>query len=386
MKIAFLFDAMLYGGIERVGINYLKILKEEGHDVEVFILNTRRLSGIVDEIPSDLKVYKVLVNKYMCPNRYWYLAKRWWWGKFAFPIAHTFAYIFLRIYGLRFLIYGKYDLAISMAGHTSDLSINAYNIIRSEKKLAWLHGALYEYMIIDPGYERLYSKIKNIVTLNDFSEGLCFFFNKYLKINSRKIFNPCYIENNLIDDHLVNEIKAKYGEFILMVGRMTAPKNPIGLMKAIEYIYEKYGVKYNTVFLGDGDKMNEYKEYAAKSQIADCFHLIGNVPEPQSYYKAAKMFGFSSFSEGLPTVIVEAMCFGLPIDTSDTNVREILDQGKYGLISPIDDEVGLGENIHQIMSNPEVYKKYSELSIQRFEAFKPETIKAQFTDFLLNLK
>ena len=62
MKIAFLFDAMLYGGIERVGINYLKILKEEGHDVEVFILNTRRLSGIVDEIPSDLKVYKVLVN------------------------------------------------------------------------------------------------------------------------------------------------------------------------------------------------------------------------------------------------------------------------------------------------------------------------------------
>ena len=284
------------------------------------------------------------------------------------------------------MIYGKYDLAISMAGHTSDLSINAYNIIRSEKKLAWLHGALYEYMIIDPGYERLYSKIKNIVTLNDFSEGLCFFFNKYLKINSRKIFNPCYIENNLIDDHLVNEIKAKYGEFILMVGRMTAPKNPIGLMKAIEYIYEKYGVKYNTVFLGDGDKMNEYKEYAAKSQIADYFHLIGNVPEPQSYYKAAKMFGFSSFSEGLPTVIVEAMCFGLPIATSDTNVREILDQGKYGLISPIDDEVGLGENIHQIMSNLEVYKKYSELSIQRFEAFKPETIKAQFTDFLLNLK
>ena len=75
-----------------------------------------------------------------------------------------------------------------------------------------------------------------------------FFLQQYLKINSRKIFNPCYIENNLIDDHLVNEIKAKYGEFILMVGRMTAPKNPIGLMKAIEYIYEKYGVKYNTVF------------------------------------------------------------------------------------------------------------------------------------------
>lgn len=385
MRIAFIYDALLYGGIERVGINYLKILKEEKHDVDVFILNTRRISGIISEIPEGIQIHKIWVDKYMCPNKYWYIAKRWWWGKFLFPIAHSIAYVFLRLYGLRFLKYGKYDLAISMAGHTPDLSINGYNIIRSDKKIAWLHGALYEYMIINPGYERLYSRIKNLVTLNDFSEELCFFFNKHLKLNCRKIYNPCYIEDAVIDKNLVDEIKNKYGDFILMVGRMTSQKNPVGLMKAVEYIYSKYNVKYNVVFLGDGDKMDEYKKYAENSIISDCFHLVGNVPEPQNYYRAAKLFGFSSFSEGLPTVIVEAMYFGLPVATSDTSVREVLQHGKYGLISAIDDEVGLGDNIHLLMSDDVAYKKYSELSKERFVDFKPLTIKNQFIDFLNNL-
>lgn len=53
-----------------------------------------------------------------------------------------------------------------------------------------------------------------------------FFLQQIFENKQSKIFNPCYIENNLIDDHLVNEIKAKYGEFILMVGRMTAQKIP----------------------------------------------------------------------------------------------------------------------------------------------------------------
>ena len=385
MRIAFLFDAMLYGGIERVGINYLKIFQEEGHKVDVFILNTKRISGIVDEIPSGMPVHKVFVNKYMCPNRYWYIAKRWWWGKFLFPLVHSLAYLFLRIYGLRFLKYGKYDLCISMAGHTPDLSINAYNIIRSDKKLAWLHGALFEYMIIDPGFEDLYRKIRNIVTLKDFSEELCFFFNKYMKINTRKIYNPCYIADNTIDESIVEAIKQKYGDYIIMVARMTSPKNPVGLMKAIEYVYRKYGIKYKVLFLGDGDKMKDFQSYAQKSPVSDCFHFIGNVPSPQNYYKAAKIFGFSSYSEGLPTVIVEAMYFGLPVATSDTSVREVLQNGKYGLISPIDDEVGLGENIHLLMSDQEQYRKYSELSKQRFVDFKPETIKKQLVEYIENL-
>lgn len=385
MRIAFIFDALLYGGIERVGISYLKFLEEDGHDVDVFVLNTRDIEGIIEEIPSRFKVHKTFVNHLWTPSIFWYAAKRWWWGKYLLPIGCTLSYLFLRIYGLRFIKYGKYDVAISMAGHSNDLAINAYNIIRSKKKIAWLHGGLYSYMLLSPMYQRQYEKIKNLVVLNDFVQPECLFANKYLKLNIKTIYNPSFILERSINESKVKELKNKYGDFILMVGRMTTQKNPIGLMKAMEYIFETYGAKYNVVFLGDGEKMEMFKAYADKSLLKDNFFFAGNDKDPQNYYKSAKMFGFSSYSEGLPTVIVEAMAFGLPVATSDTSVREVLKDGKYGLISPIDDAVGLGENIYSLMSNFTLYDKYSKLSKERFNDFLPAIVKQQFNDFMSSL-
>ena len=97
------------------------------------------------------------------------------------------------------------------------------------------------------------------------------------------------------------------------------------------------------------------------------------------------MFAFSSYSEGMPTVIIEAMTFGLPIVTSDTSVREILENGKDGLISAIDDNEMLGEHINELMSNEKLWNKYSNLSLQRSLAFSPQTIKKQFNDYISTL-
>ncbi len=385
MRIAFIFDALLYGGIERVGISYLKFLEQDGHDVDVYVLNPNDIEEIINEVPSKFRIYKKKVSPFLCPSRYWYITKRWWWGKFIFPFIYFSTYFLLHIYGLWFKTKGKYDLAISIAGHFNDLSINAYNLIRSEKKVCWLHGGLYSYMIISPGYERLYMKIKNLVVLNNLAEDECLFYNKYLHLNIWKIYNPCFIADRLINENIVMQLKEKYGDYILMVSRMTSQKNPIGVMKAIEYIYRKYGKKYNVVFLGDGVMKQEFEHYAQNSEISNCFFFVGNDANPQNYYKAAKMFAFSSYSEGLPTVIVEAMFFGLPIASSDTSVREILQDGKDGLISAIDDNNSLGEDIHKIMSLKEVWLYYSNRSIERFKSSSPNVIKKQFNDFINTL-
>lgn len=385
MRIAFIFDALLYGGIERVGISYLKFLEQDGHDVDVFVLNTKDIEGIINEIPSKFKIHKYYVSPYMCPGRYWYLIKRWSWGILLFPFAYSIVYLFIHIYGLWFKKFGKYDLAISMAGHYNDLTVNAYNLIRSEKKVCWLHGGLYQYMIMSPAYERLYTKIKNIITLNDLVLSECFFFNKHLKINSKTIYNPCFIKDRPLDQNKIKEIKQKYGDFILMACRMTDQKHPVGLIKAMEYINDKYGIKYNLVFVGDGEKKDEFEKYASSTRINDHIFFVGNQTDPQNYYASAKIFGFSSFNEGLPTVIVEAMNFGLPIATSDTSVREVLKDGAYGLISPVDDEVGLGENLYRLISDPQEYEKFSRLSLERANDFSPEKIKKQFNDYISQL-
>lgn len=44
MKITFVFDGLQYGGIERVGIEYIKLLKSRGYEVQVINLNPRLCS------------------------------------------------------------------------------------------------------------------------------------------------------------------------------------------------------------------------------------------------------------------------------------------------------------------------------------------------------
>lgn len=385
MKIAFIFDALLYGGIERVGISYLKFLHEKGYDVDVFVLNPKDIEGIIEEIPSKFSIYKIRVSPYLCPARYWYIAKRWWWGKYVLPIIHPIIYTLLIVYGAQFKLKGKYDLAISMAGHFNDLSVNAYNLVRSAKKLAWLHGALYEYMIISPGFERLYMKIQNLITLNDFGENGCLFFNKFLKLNLKKIYNPCFISERRLEKDIIASLKDKYGDFILMTARLTPPKNPLGVIRALEYIKDKYNKTYNFVIVGDGEDRDKIQDYLKNSPIGSCVFLEGTQKDPQNYYAAARLFAFSSYSEGLPTVLIEAITFGLPIATSDTSVREILRDGKDGFISPIDDDAALGEDIYRLMENDDIWNSYHEKSLLRSKAFAPDTIKKQFFEYLEKL-
>lgn len=91
------------------------------------------------------------------------------------------------------------------------------------------------------------------------------------------------------------------------------------------------------------------------------------------------------FSEGLPTVLIEAGSFGLPLVSSDTSVREILGNSEYGLVSPIDDFEALGENIYRILSDKEMYRKYSDLALEKSKQFVPEVILERVEAFLLNL-
>lgn len=387
MKIAMVFDAMLYGGIERVGINYIRLLKNMGHEVTVFILNPNEIEGIINDIPSDCKIIKRKFSSLLCPERYWYIAKRWWWGKFVFPLVFVILRAILELYKLTYN-YNKYDVSIAFAGHTSDLSFVAYDFIKSNKKIAWLHGGLYSYMIISPGYERLYRKIKNLVVLNELVQNECLLFNKYLihDIRIKKIYNPSYIREQEIDEKLVLELRKRYGDFILMVARINAPKNHKALIKAVEILKNKYGVNKNLVFVGDGPLRDEIEEYVLSTNVKDNCFFVGTQTAPQNYYVAAKLFVLSSFSEGLPTVLVEAAAFGLPLVSSDTSVKEILGNNEYGLICPIDDPDAMANTIYNMLTDRILYEKYSAASLKRFEDFTPQVIEQQLNDLLENLK
>ena len=384
-RIAAVTYGLNYGGVERVCLDYVRLLQTNGHEVDLYVLNPNEVE-MACEIPNGVSLKKVKLPPLLCPESYWRLAVKFSWGKYLFPLFYIFFYLLIHVYKTFVSSSKKYDVAIAFGGHINDLSFVAYNFVKAEKKVAWLHGGLYTYMIIAPCYQFLYKKIRNLVVLTDLVQNECLFFNKQLKLNIKKIYNPSFIATREVDNKEVCRIKDKYGDFILMVARVDLPKNHIGLIKAMEFLYKKYGFKHNLVFVGEGPLREELQKYAATTAISDCIYFAGNQASPQNYYAAAKLFVLSSISEGLPTVLIEAAYFGLPLVSSDASVKEILGSNDYGLIAPIKDDEALGEHIYRLLTNSNDFDYYSQKAKSRYSQFAPSKISEELESFLNNLQ
>lgn len=384
-KIAMVVYGLNYGGVERVCIDYMRLLKAKGHEIDLYILNKKE-QDMRSEVPEGICIFTQSLPNYICPATYWRLAVKYVWGKYVFLFPYVFFSVVLFFYRLFGGSRKNYDIAIALGGHLNDLTFVAEGFVKADKKVCWLHGALYQYMVIVPGFQFFYQKIKNLVVLSDLAQDECLFFNKHLDLNIRKLYNPSFIASRKVDENVVESIKKKYGDFIVMVARLTPPKNHLGLIRAMEYLYDKYGFEYNVVFVGDGHLKESLTDYASKSPVGKHIFFAGNQSDPQNYYAAAKMFALSTISEGLPTVLVEAAYFGLPLVASQASVHEILGSNENGLVAPIYDDKKLGEHIYHILSNPAEYEKYSQKAKAKYKEFEPERISEQLEDFLNNLK
>jgi len=55
MKIAFVFDGLGFGGIERVGIDYINLCLHMGHEVDIYNLSPKNDALVADRIENYIK-------------------------------------------------------------------------------------------------------------------------------------------------------------------------------------------------------------------------------------------------------------------------------------------------------------------------------------------
>ena len=96
-----------------------------------------------------------------------------------------------------------------------------------------------------------------------------------------------------------------HDKLVVFVGRLVKEK---GLLELAEAVSGMEGVK--AVFVGKGPLAKELAERAGESII-----LPGQVPNEQvkHYLMAADLFALPSYSEGMPTVVLEALALKLPV-------------------------------------------------------------------------
>lgn len=392
MRIAMVFDGLQIGGIERVGADYAKILADAGYDVTIINLKPK-LVEMEKEFPSSCNIVHLDYSRKMVPEQYNKAIRIWSWGKFFYP----FMAIILKPLNcvIKFkcrtmgMLLNDYDLAIAFSGHFNDLNFVANNFVRANQKICWLHGTLYSYLLISDGFLNLYKKIRNLIVLVDVGQQEVLAYNKYLDLNIHKLYNPTFISDKKVSEENVLNLKKTYGKFILMISRFASPKDPYTLIDAFSIVMEKHK-DLNLVFVGDGPDKVKAIEYAKSKgeNIAKHIFFEGTRFNVQDYYSSAFLLVQSSEFEGLPTTIIEALYFNLPVISTDcpSGPREILGHSEYGLLCRVNDANDMARQIRLMCEDEELYNQYKMKGSQRSLEFMPSTIKHKLSNIIESIK
>lgn len=179
------------------------------------------------------------------------------------------------------------------------------------------------------------------------------------------IYNGILIKKNIYFEH-----KDQKKNIIITVSRLVEQKDHLTLFKAFSLLQKRLSDSYLWI-VSDGIERRNIRNTVKKSEVKDSIKFFGWVKNIQTYLNKSSIFVLSSKREGFGYVLIEAMSQGLPVIATDTpyGPREILDNGKYGILVPMKDSQAMAEAMYKLLTDRKLYSHYSKMSIERAKFF-----------------
>ena len=205
----------------------------------------------------------------------------------------------------------------------------------------------------------LFGRVDGLVAI---SEQIKQYYLEKLKLNENKV----YLIANGIDLNRFRKVAADYKKLELgfrledkiigMVANIRPEKNHKLLLSAFTKMAKE--MKDLHLLLVGLDCMDgEVQGIARKLEVADRIHFLGNRGDVPEILNILDIFCLTSFHEGLPISLLEAMACEVPVVGSDVlGINEVIKHKENGFLFPIDDEEILINSIRNLLINDELRK------------------------------
>jgi glycosyltransferase involved in cell wall biosynthesis len=139
---------------------------------------------------------------------------------------------------------------------------------------------------------------------------------------------------------------------VIGVGRFSRIKNFPLLVRAFARAHREQPM--HLLLLGEGKQRGQLEALALQLGVADDLNLPGFVENPYPYMRGASALALSSSWEGFGNVLVEALACGTPVVATNcpSGPAEILQDGRYGPLVPMEDEAALAAGILRCLRAP----------------------------------
>jgi len=187
---------------------------------------------------------------------------------------------------------------------------------------------------------------------------------RHYKVNSYKVlFNGVSIPERATRTDYIESLGLESQKYIIAVGRFLEEKGFDYLVRA----YKKANIKdYKLVLVGDSDYPTTYskklKAFAKENDVTLTGYIKGE--ELKQMFSFARLFVLSSFEEGLPISLLEAMSYNIDVLASDIPANLQVGLGKDDYFR-VGDEDDLARSLINKLSN-EKGRDYKAILINKF--------------------
>ncbi len=336
MKITVITPRYAISGVPLAQVQFVRALSAAGHDVEFII-------GFVHHGYDAPKIDSVNVR-----------------------ILNKQRVIGMLLPLIRYLRENKPDVVFSAEDHLNAVVLIAALVSRSKAKISGASriNALGKYGTYSnvPFTKRWFLKILMRAVMPRANALTCV--SKDMVDQYKHVFKSSThvcVYNIIVDNISLERMREPVAEkwfvekdrpILITAGILTKRKNISDIILAMKEVTKTR--KARLIILGDGEERGELQTLINRLGLEASVKILGYVDNPLKYFSRADIFVLSSSAEGLPNALVEAMMCGCtPVSTNcPTGPREVLLDGRYGYLVPVNDPIALAAGIERAIDHP----------------------------------
>lgn len=223
-----------------------------------------------------------------------------------------------------------------------------------------------------------YRKAKRIVCQTDNNRSY------YRGANLKKtivIYNPIFLPEKYKGKAILTPKKHRF----VSVARLDEQKNLKMMISAFASFHAKYD-NYSLTIYGEGPCRKDLENFIEINNLEDCVFLPGAKKNVWDLILDAECFVLSSWYEGMPNALLEAMCLGLPcVSTKVSGAKDLIENGKNGLLVELNDIQSMTNALNTIAEDTQIRTELGKNAIKVFDLLRLKNISDKWVNLFKNL-
>jgi glycosyltransferase involved in cell wall biosynthesis len=159
---------------------------------------------------------------------------------------------------------------------------------------------------------------------------------------------------------------------VVQVSQLVGHKDPVNFVRAVARLHERVP-RAHALLVGDGPLRDDVEVEVRRLGLEGVLHVAGYRTDADALLAAATVATLSSREEGMGSVLLDSLAFGIPIAaTRAGGIPEVVEDGESGLLADVADPAALGDAIARVLTDEPLAARLRENAFARAEAFSVE--------------